>query len=74
MGAQLLFQIFVWTTSGSFRALSAPVDTRFFAQGYSIIGGPTVDTTLSQVCWRRKHTMFDRIAGFVGNITYLCLR
>ena len=41
-GAQPLFQIFVWTTSGSFRAPSAPVDTRLFAQSVFMIRGPTV--------------------------------
>ena len=34
--------IFCWTTSGSCRALSTPVDTRFFAQSDSITIGPTV--------------------------------
>ena len=43
-GTQPLFQNFVWTTTGSSRALSAPVGTRFFAHGDSIIRGPTVVT------------------------------
>ena len=49
MGTQLLFQIFVLTTSGSSRAQSAPVDTRFFARSDSIIRGPTVHEVLMGV-------------------------
>ena len=40
-----LFQMFVWTTRGSSRAPSAPVDTSFFFRSNSIIGGPTVLST-----------------------------
>ena len=36
---QPLFQMFVWTTSGSSGAPSAPVDTRFFTPGDSISRG-----------------------------------
>ena len=55
-GTQPLFQIFVLTTSRSSKALSAHVDTRFFAQGDSRIRDPTVLKMTSIKLYQRKES------------------